>query len=98
MDRLGDELQTCADGPRGGDGTKTLGRNHQRDRVENNECAGRIDEREDQGDRVAGLRLPQSSTLPRCDHVPLGRTRFVPQKLTYPHKTVKRLIYVGDMH
>lgn len=32
VDRLCDELQTCANDPRGADGAKTFGRNHQRDR------------------------------------------------------------------
>ena len=45
--------------------------------VEGNYCVGRIDEREDQENQVAGLRFTQSSTLPRCDHVSLGRTRFI---------------------
>ena len=39
VDQLGDELQTCANDPRGGDGAKTFGGNHQRDRVESNKCA-----------------------------------------------------------
>ena len=58
----------------GEDGSKTSGRHHERDCVEGNQRAGRINEREDPEDQGAGLRLPQSSTLPRCDHVPLGRT------------------------
>ncbi len=74
VDRLGDELQTCANDPRGGDGAKTFRRNHQRDRVKINKCAGRIDEREDPEDQGAGLRLPQSQKLPRCDYVPPKRT------------------------
>lgn len=90
VDRLGDELQTCADDPHGAGGAKTSGRNHQRDRVEGNKSIWRIDEREDPEVQVAGLRLPQSSTLPRCNHVPPGRTGYVPQKLSYLNKTVKR--------
>ena len=50
------------------------GRNHQRNRVEGNQCLGRIDECEDPEDQVAGLRLSQSSTLPQRDHVSPGRT------------------------
>ena len=53
---------------------KPEGRNHQRNRVEGNQCLGRIDEREDPEDQVAGLRLSQSSTLPQRDHVSPGRT------------------------
>ena len=53
---------------------KPEGRNHQLNRVEGNQCLGRIDEREDPEDQVAGLRLSQSSTLPQRDHVSPGRT------------------------
>ena len=74
MDRLGDELQTWTNDPCGEDGRETFERHHQRDRVDGNKCIGRIDECEDPEDQVAGLRLPQSSTLPRCNHVPLRRT------------------------
>ena len=42
----------------GGDGAKSFGRNHQRDRVEGHQRAGRIDEHEDPEDQVAGMRLP----------------------------------------
>ena len=70
MDRLDEELQTRTDDSRGIDGAETPRRNHQRDRVENDQCSWRIDERKDPTDQVAALRLPQSSALPQRDHVP----------------------------
>ena len=74
VDRLGDELQTCTNISCGEESVETSGHNHQRDCVEGNQRFGRINEREDPEDQGAGLRLPQSSTLPQCNHVPLGRT------------------------
>ena len=62
-----------------------------RDRLKGNRRAGRINEREDPEDQVAGLRLPQSSTLPRCDHVPPWNARLVPTNRINPHGFLKRL-------
>ncbi len=59
---------------------KPEGRNHQRNRVEGNQCFGRIDECEDPEDQFAGLRLSQSSTLPQRDHVSPGGLDTYPKK------------------
>ena len=74
MDRLDDELQTRTNDPRGIDGAETPRRDHQRDRVENDQCSWRIDEREDPEDQVTGIRLSKQAAIPQRDHVPTGRT------------------------